>query len=94
MRFSSLLTNSLGELSEVKIRFHRLVQKDLNRVLKGYSEVSIELENDFYNEFMCCLPQLQSLNFRYCEIKGAFFDWIGSFSLRVLARTELATVIS
>jgi len=42
----------------VKIKFHRLVQSDLNRILKGYAEVSRELENDFYKEFMRSLTKV------------------------------------
>ena len=35
----------------MEVRFHRRVQKDLNEVLKKYSDISIQLGEDFLAEF-------------------------------------------
>ena len=36
----------------VEPRFHRLVQADLNKILSKYSEISADLSDGFYYQFM------------------------------------------
>ena len=36
----------------MEARFHKLVQTDLNKILRDYSEISPQLEDNFYEEFM------------------------------------------
>ncbi len=39
----------------MKARFHRRVQFDLNSALRHYYDVSLNLGDDFYDEFMKCV---------------------------------------
>lgn len=44
----------------VEVRFHRLVQADINQVLANYASVSEVLSDDFYEEFIDGLHRVQA----------------------------------
>ena len=59
-------------------RFHKLVQADLNKILKDYSQISPQLEDDFYDEFMSeletAIANPQSNHFDACGLRRANFN--------------------
>jgi plasmid stabilization system protein ParE len=62
----------------VEARFHKLVQADLNKILRDYSQISSQLEDDFYEEFMGELEKAvanpQSNHFDACGLRRANFN--------------------
>jgi len=61
----------------MEVRFHKLVQADLNKILRDYSLISLQLEDDFYDEFMAELEKAvanpQSNHFDACGLRRANF---------------------
>lgn len=62
----------------MEARFHRLVQTDLNKILRDYSLISSQLEDDFYDELMEELAKAvaspQSNHFDACGLRRANFN--------------------
>ena len=61
----------------MEARFHKLVQADLNKILQDYSQISSQLEDDFYDEFMAeigkAVANPQSNHFDACGLRRANF---------------------
>lgn len=62
----------------MEARFHKLVQADLNKILRDYSRISSQLEDDFHDEFMAELEKAianpQSNHFDACGLRRANFN--------------------
>ena len=55
----------------MEARFHRGVQSDLNKILEKYFDVSDELGDDFYDEFMSGLRKvIQNPQFFHFDASG------------------------
>ena len=64
-------------LNAVEVKFHRLVQSDLNKVIRHYRDVSADLieslDDDFYNRFMIgvrkVLANPEHYHFDACDLR-------------------------